>query len=349
MEDLRTVEWVNGKLRILDQTKLPNDFIILEISDYHGVISAIKNMSVRGAPAIGIAAAYGVVLSVWRADDSDRAGFITRANEAIDALKKSRPTAKNLFWALEAMRRTLSKHLNKPLSEVKQALLRKADFILNDDIERCKKIGQYGADLLPIRCSVLTHCNAGALATGGYGTALGIIRAAVERGKQVNVYADETRPLLQGARLTAFELMEDDIDVRLICDSMAGYVMQKGLVNCVVVGADRIAANGDVANKIGTYSLSVLAKEHKIPFIVAAPLSTFDYDLSTGLDIPIEERDADEVRGFMGKTAAPEDVKVFNPAFDITPAANISSIVTEKGVIESPNALKLQEWKNTEK
>lgn len=346
MEDLKTIEWIDGKLRILDQTKLPHELVILEMSDYHGVISAIKNMSIRGAPAIGIAAAYGVVLSVWRADETDRPGFLTGANEAIDALKCARPTAKNLTWALEAMRRTLSKHLNKPIREVKEALLRKAHFILNDDIERCKKIGEYGADLLPIRSSVLTHCNAGALATGGYGTALGVIRAAIAKGKQVNVYVDETRPLLQGARLTAFELMDDDIDVRLICDSMAGYVMQKGLVNCVVVGADRIAANGDAANKIGTYSLSVLAKEHHIPFIIAAPLSTFDFDLSTGREIQIEEREPDEVRGFMGNFAAPPGVKVYNPAFDVTPADNISAIVTEKGVIEQPDKNKLDRLKN---
>lgn len=344
MDEIKAVEWVDGKVRLLDQTQLPNDLVLLEISDHHGIVNAIKRLSVRGAPAIGIAAAYGVVLSIWNADETDRAGFLTKANNATEDLKASRPTAKNLFWALESMRKTMSKNLNRPLHEVKKAMLRKANFILEDDIERCQKMGRYGAELLPIRANVLTHCNAGALATGGHGTALGVIRSAIEMGKQVNVYVDETRPLLQGARLTAFELFEDDIDFRLICDNMAATVMKQGLVNCVVVGADRVAANGDIANKIGTYGLSVLAKEHNIPFYVAAPLSTFDYSLKTGDGIPIEERDSGEIKTFSGTKVAPDQVKVYNPAFDVTPHQYITAIITERGVIKSPDVEKLAEW-----
>ena len=344
MDELQTVLWHNGKVRILDQTKLPVDLVLLEISDYHGVVQSIKSLAVRGAPAIGIAAAFGVVLSVWEADEADRAAFITAANEAINALKQTRPTAKNLFWALEKMRNTMSKNLSRPLREVKKAMLKQAQDILENDIQRCKKIGAFGASLLPFRSTVLTHCNAGALATGAYGTALGIIRAALDQGKKIKVYADETRPLLQGARLTTFELMEDGIDVTLITDSMAACVMKKGLVQVVVVGADRVARNGDVANKIGTYGLAILAKEHKIPFVVAAPMSTFDADLASGEDIPIEERDADEVRKFGGVQIAPEDVNVFNPAFDVTPHSLISALVSELGVIRFPDEEKLAEW-----
>ncbi len=344
MDELQAVQWHNGKVRLLDQTKLPEELILLEISDYQGIVKSIKSLAVRGAPAIGVAAAFGVVLAVWDADEADRAGFLTRANEAIDALKQTRPTARNLFWALEKMRNAMSKNLSKPLRDVKKAMLHQAQDILADDISRCKKIGEHGAGLLPFRCTVLTHCNAGALATGGFGTALGVIRAAIDQGKKIKVYADETRPLLQGARLTTFELMEDDIDVTLITDSMAAYVMKKGLVQVVVVGADRIARNGDVANKIGTYGLAILAREHKIPFIVAAPLSTFDANIRSGDDIPIEERDADEVRRIGGALIAPEDVNVFNPAFDVTPHALISAIVSERGVIRFPTEEKLKEW-----
>ncbi len=344
MDELQAVQWHNGKVRLLDQTKLPQELVLLEISDYHGVVKSINSLAVRGAPAIGVAAAFGVVLAVCNADEVDRAGFITRANQAIDALKQTRPTAKNLFWALEKMRNAMSKNLNKPLREVKNAMLRQAQDILNDDIARCKKIGEHGAGLIPFRCTVLTHCNAGALATGGFGTALGIVRAAIEQGKKIKVFADETRPLLQGARLTTFELMEDDIDVTLITDSMAAYVIKKGLVQVVVVGADRIARNGDVANKIGTYGLAILAKEHKIPFVVAAPLSTFDPDTESGDDIRIEERDADEVRRIGDVLIAPEDVQVFNPAFDVTPNELISALVSERGVVRFPNEEKLKDW-----
>ena len=344
MDDLQTVLWHNGKVRILDQTKLPNEFELLEISDYQGIVSSINSLAVRGAPAIGIAAAFGVVLAVWDADESDRPGFLARANAAINALKETRPTAKNLFWALEKMRNTMSKSLSLPLHEAKKAMLKQAQDVLDDDVKRCKKMGEHGATLLPFRSTVLTHCNAGALATGGYGTALGVIRAAIDQGKKISVYADETRPLLQGARLTAFELMEDEIDVTLITDSMAAHVMKKGLVQVVVVGADRVARNGDVANKIGTYGLAILAKEHKIPFVVAAPISTFDADIAAGDDIPIEERDADEVRMIGNTLIAPEDVKVYNPAFDVTPHELISALVSEQGVIKFPDEEKLKAW-----
>lgn len=344
MDELKAVQWHDGKVRILDQTKLPEELVLLEISDYYGIIDAINSLAVRGAPAIGIAAAFGVVLSVWRADEVDRAVFLTKVNKAIEDLKTTRPTAKNLFWALEQMRTVLSRNLSRPLREVKRAMLHMAQTILDDDIARCRKIGEHGAELLPFRASVLTHCNAGLLATGGYGTALGIVRTAIEKGKKVKVFADETRPLLQGARLTTFELMDEGIDVTLITDSMAAYVMQKGLVNVVVVGADRISRNGDVANKIGTYGLAVLAKEHKIPFVVAAPLSTFDPDLANGDAIPIEERHPDEVRKIGDRFIAPEDVPVLNPAFDVTPHYLISALVSERGVIRFPDESKLKEW-----
>jgi len=344
MEDIHAVQWYHGKVRLLDQTKLPEELVLLEISDHIGIVNAINTLAVRGAPAIGIAAAFGVVLSVWNADESDRPGFLIKANKAVDDLKATRPTAKNLFWALDKMRKVMSTSLSRPLKEVKLAMLRQAEQILNDDIERCKRMGDHGAELLPFRANVLTHCNAGALATGGHGTALGVIRSAIARGKKVTVFADETRPLLQGARLTTFELLEDDIDVTLITDSMAGWVMKNGMVNCVIVGADRIAANGDVANKIGTYSVAVLAQQHNIPFYVAAPLSTFDFTLQSGKDIPIEERNTDEIRNFHGATSAPDDVKVFNPAFDVTPHELITAIISEKGVVKSPDSSTLAEW-----
>jgi len=346
MDDIRAIQWHDGKVRLLDQRLLPNELVLLEISDYRGIVNGIRSMSVRGAPAIGIAAAFGVVLSVWHADEVDRHAFLEKANAAIDALKATRPTAKNLFWALDRMRRVLSRNLSRPLKEIKLALLSEAQSILDDDIERCKRIGRFGAELLPNRCTVLTHCNAGALATGGYGTALGIVRAAIEKGKKVKVFADETRPLLQGARLTAFELMEDDIDVTLICDNTAAYLMKQGRVHFVIVGADRIACNGDVANKIGTYNLAVLAKHHDIPFLVAAPLSTCDFEIASGEEIPIEERDHAEVRHLGSALVAPEEVPVYNPAFDVTPHELITAIVTDAGVAKPPYDQTLAKMRN---
>jgi len=336
MNELPSIAWHNGKVRILDQVQLPEELVMLEISDHHGVVRAIKSMNIRGAPAIGIAAAFGVVLSVWEAPESDRAHFFENVNKAIDDLRVSRPTAKNLFVALERMRHTLTQHLSRPLRDIKQSLLAEAQAILQDDIQRCQKIGKTGAQLLTGSCGVLTHCNAGALATGGQGTALGIIRSAVEQGKKVQVYACETRPLLQGARLTAFELTEDNIPVTVICDNMAAWVMQRGLVQFVIVGADRIARNGDTANKIGTYGLAVLAKSHRIPFYIAAPLTTFDADIRSGDQIPIETRNEDEIRRWQGKQLVPDEAKVLNPAFDITPNQLIDAFITDKGIVRMP-------------
>ncbi len=336
MQDLPTLTWHDGKVRILDQTQLPHELVMLEISDYQGVIQAIKSLAVRGAPAIGVAAAFAVVLSVWHLPDNDRQGFIERANKAIAETRSSRPTAKNLSWAVERMRDVMTRNLNRPLHEIKQVLLQAAQNLLEDDVARCRAIGKHGAALLPDRCAVLTYCNAGALATAGHGTALGVIRTAVEQGKKIQVFACETRPLLQGARLTAFELMEDSIPVTLICDNMAAALMRRGLVQLVLVGADRIAANGDTANKIGTYGLSILAKHHKIPFYVAAPWSTIDMELSNGSGIPIEERHADEIRRFRDQAVAPDDVPVWNPAFDVTPNNLVDIIITEKGVVRPP-------------
>jgi len=338
MQDLPTIAWHDGKVRILDQTQLPHELVMLEISDYPGVIQAIKSLAVRGAPAIGVAAAFAVVLSVWHESDSDRAGFIEKANKAILEVKAARPTAKNLFWAVERMRETMAKNLNRPLHEIRQELLRTAQWLLQDDLQRCQAIGKFGAALLPDRCNILTHCNAGALATAGHGTALGVIRSAVAQGKRIHVFIDETRPLLQGSRLPAFELQEENIPATLICDNMAAALMRRGMVQVVLVGADRIAANGDTANKIGTYGLAVLAKHHNIPFYVAAPWTTIDMELNSGQLIPIEERDADEVRRVQGRPIAPEDIPVWNPAFDVTPNNLIDLFITDRGVVRPPFA-----------
>ncbi|MBN1996453.1 S-methyl-5-thioribose-1-phosphate isomerase [candidate division KSB1 bacterium] len=343
---MKTIEWKNGKVRILDQVRLPNELVLLEISDHHGIVKAIKEMNVRGAPAIGIAAAFGVVLGIWNASDTDRALFLEKSNKAIDDLKATRPTAKDLFWALDRMRKKLSANLNRPVNEIKIELLKEAQNILENNITNCKRIGRNGAALLPANANILTHCNAGALAMGGYGSALGIVRAAVEQSKKVKVYSCETRPLLQGARITCFELMEDDINVTLICDSAAAYVMSQNLVNAVIVGADRIAANGDFANKIGTYGLAVLAKQHHIPFFVAAPLSSIDFDIKTGKEIVIEKRAPEEITKIGDMEIAPEGVPVLNPAFDVTPHQFISALITEKGVIRPPLFEGLSKQKN---
>jgi methylthioribose-1-phosphate isomerase len=310
------LEWKAGKLRLLDQRKLPNEEIWLEYTDYREVARAIRDMVVRGAPAIGCTAAFGYALGV-------RAGVERKV--IFETLRSTRPTAVNLFWALERMSK-----VSDPEVE------REAIAIWQDDIERCLAIGRHGAHLIPDGGTVLTHCNAGALATGGYGTALGVIRAALEAGKQISVYADETRPFLQGARLTAWELARDGIPTTLITDNMAGALMARGEIQVVVVGADRIAQNGDTANKIGTYTVAVLAREHSIPFYVAAPLSTVDLDTPDGAHIPIEERDAREVTHVGAARLAPDGIGVRNPAFDVTPARYIRGIITEAGVAEPP-------------
>ncbi|GAV25094.1 methylthioribose-1-phosphate isomerase [Carboxydothermus islandicus] len=329
-----TMYWKDNTLFLLDQTKLPIEVTYVKLKTYEEVAEAIVSMKVRGAPAIGAAAAYGMVLGVMGfRNDQNLDNYLRNVYET---LKNTRPTAVNLFWALDRMWKKYLEVKNQNFEEIAKALLNEAKSIFYEDIELNKKIGAYGLEVVPENASILTHCNAGALATAGYGTALGVVRAAFAAGKLKRVFADETRPLLQGARLTAFELLEDGIDVTLICDNMAGYVMSLGLVDLVVVGADRVTANGDVANKIGTYSLAILAKEHGIPFYVAAPYSTIDLNLNSGKDIPIEERNPDEVRKIGDRLIAPSKVKVFNPAFDVTPAKYITGIITDRGIVRPP-------------
>ncbi|RME23713.1 MAG: S-methyl-5-thioribose-1-phosphate isomerase [Deltaproteobacteria bacterium] len=334
---LTPVDWKEGRLRLIAQTRLPAEFAWIEPKDVEEVARAIEVLDVRGAPAIGIAAAFGLVIAANAYGGDDAAGCLAAVESAAERLAATRPTAVNLFWALERMKKVARGLQAATAAGIRAALLEEAQKIRAEDIESCRRMGRYGAELLPDPCTVLTHCNAGALATGGYGTALGVIRAAVEAGKKVRVLADETRPLLQGARLTAWELMQDGIDVTLICDDMAGALMSQGLVHACVVGADRIARNGDTANKIGTYTVAVLARHHGIPFYVAAPTSTVDLSLSSGKEIPIEERAAGEVTEPRGVRIAPEGVKVRNPAFDVTPAGLITAIITEQGVARGPD------------
>ena len=338
---MNSIEWRDGKLILLDQTLLPRQEVYLELDDYREVARAIKEMRVRGAPAIGVAAAYGVALGARAIDSQDMADFKVRLGPVCDEIAASRPTAVNLRWAVERMQRVFDGQ-HTPES-AKDALIAEAITIHREDEAINRRIGAHGAGLIQGGGMVMTHCNAGALATAGYGTALGVIRSAIESGTPVRVLATETRPFLQGARLTAWELSQDEIDVTLITDSMAGHFLKSGDVDCVVVGADRIAANGDVANKIGTYSIAVLAKENSVPFYVAAPISTLDLSLTTGDDIPIEERDPREVLEYAGVGVAPEGVKAAHPAFDVTPSHYVSAIITENGIARAPysEALKL--------
>jgi methylthioribose-1-phosphate isomerase len=331
-----TLRWrgdCQGHLRLIDQTRLPLEFVEIECRDVETVWEAIKTLRVRGAPAIGIAAAYGLCLAVQAAAEGDEAAFYKRLNEAADYLASSRPTAVNLFWALDRMRRTAARLRGAAPRDVLAALLAEARAIHEEDRRVCRAIGRYGAELLQAGAGVLTHCNAGGLATADYGTALAVFFTAQEQGKRPHVFVDETRPLLQGARLTAWELAQRGIKATLICDSMAAQVMREGRVQAVVTGADRIAANGDTANKIGTYALAVLARAHEIPFYVAAPTSTFDLTLPDGSGIPIEQRAREEITHGFGRQTAPDGVEVYNPAFDVTPAKYIDAIVTEQGVI----------------
>jgi methylthioribose-1-phosphate isomerase len=330
------IVWQDGVVRMLDQTVLPGEERWLELRDEHAVAEAITSMRVRGAPAIGVAAAYGVALAARRSPAAGLDELLQAIDEAAGALARTRPTAVNLFWALDRMRAAARRAGSA--DECRALLLAEAVAIDEENLQANRRMGALGADLIPHGATVLTHCNAGALATNGYGTALGVIRAAHAAGKGVSVIADETRPLLQGARLTAWELTRDGIPTTLIADNMAGLFMRRGLVTCVIVGADRIAANGDVANKIGTYQVAVLAREHGIPFYVAAPLSTLDLSIPSGDEIPIEERGAEEVRGFGGAQTAPADVAVANPAFDVTPARYVTAIITENGIARPPYA-----------
>jgi len=330
----RTVDYQNGVVRILDQTRLPLETVYLDCTNYHMVAEAIQRLRVRGAPAIGVTAALGVTLGLKEIQTTDFQEFSEKVQEICRVLAATRPTAVNLFWALERIKALL--HKEKSVEAIKKEIEAEAIKILEEDVSINRRMGEYGHELIHDGDVILTHCNAGSLATAGFGTALGVIRAAVSQGKQVKVWADETRPLLQGARLTAWELLEDGIPVTLITDNMAGYFMKQGKIDLVIVGADRIAANGDVANKIGTYSVAVLAKEHGIPFYVAAPLSTIDISLESGEKIPIEERDSREVTHFLGQRIAPEGVEVANPAFDVTPHPYVKGIITEVGVLTPP-------------
>ena len=337
MPTVETLRWVgdcDGELVLLDQTELPVDCLERHCSDLESVCEAIRALRVRGAPAIGIAAAYGVCVGLRGMVDRDVAGLLERLEVVVERLAASRPTAVNLFWALQRMRsRAEALRASTSATSIRRALLTEAQAIHAEDREMCRAIGAHGAPLLEDGMGVLTHCNAGGLATSEYGTALAVLFTAEEQGKRLRVFVDETRPLLQGARLTAWELGQRGIDTTLICDSMAAQVMREGRVQTVVTGADRIAANGDTANKIGTYGLAVLAEAHQIPFYVAAPTNTFDMTLESGEDIPIEERDAREVTHGFGRRTAPRDVGVYNPAFDVTPARLIRGLITERGLI----------------
>ena len=332
----KTIEWRNNTVRMIDQRILPAREVYNVYRDYKGVAKAIKSMVIRGAPAIGVAAAMGVALGALKVRTRDIKVFKRELKKINRLIASTRPTAVNLFWAIERMNGIVDANTHLPVESIKRKLVKEARDICREDIAINKEIGRHGGRLLKKRSTVLTHCNAGALATAGYGTALGVIRGAIKQGKTIRVFADETRPFLQGTRLTAWELKKDGIDVTLITDSMAGVMMAEGLIDAVVVGSDRIAANGDIANKIGTYTVAILAREHKIPFYVAAPLSTIDLNVKDGSGIPIEERDTKEVTHTNGRRVAPKGIKVKNPAFDVTPNRLVTAIITEKGVARRP-------------
>jgi len=332
----KTIEWKNNMVVMIDQRLLPNEEVYRTYMDFLDVAEAIREMVIRGAPAIGVAAAMGIALGAIDIKSKERKEFVKQFNHICNVMAHTRPTAVNLFWAIDRMKKVVKENPKLKADELKERLVEEAKRVYEEDIEINRQMGRHGSKLIKNRATVLTHCNAGALATAGYGTALGVIRAAIEEGKKIKVFADETRPFLQGSRLTAWELMKDGIDTTLITDNMSGYMMKKGLIDAVIVGADRIAANGDVANKIGTYSVAVLAKEHKIPFYVAAPISTIDLKIKSGDSIPIEERDIREVTHIKDVPIAPNAVKVKNPAFDVTPNRFVTAIITEKGIARKP-------------
>jgi methylthioribose-1-phosphate isomerase len=334
---VETIQWTDAGVVMIDQTRLPRETVYVTCRDFLEVAEAIRSMVIRGAPAIGVAAAMGVALGVLQSPDPH--GDI---GVICETLARTRPTAVNLFWAIDRMRRLFDELCTRPLDEMRGRLVEEAQRIKTEDIAINQAIGRHGADLVPDGKTVLTHCNAGALATAGYGTALGVIRAAAGAGKKIDVFADETRPFLQGSRLTAWELAQDGISTTLITDNMAGHFLKSGRIGCVVVGADRVAANGDVANKVGTYSVAVLAKENGVPFYVAAPVSTLDLTLTSGDQIPIEERAASEVTHVFGVAVAPEGIRVANPAFDVTPNRYVTAIITERGVARAPYEQSLQ-------
>jgi methylthioribose-1-phosphate isomerase len=333
---IQTLEWTDRGVVFIDQTKLPTEEVYVTCKTHQEVADVIRNMVVRGAPAIGVAAAMGIALGIKNSKAETGADLKKDFDQIADLIGKTRPTAVNLFWAIGRMKDKFEYLRMRPVPQIKDALIEESQRMHAEDIAANQAMGRHGATLMPASGGVLTHCNAGALATAGYGTALGVIRAAVEQGKKIHVYADETRPFLQGSRLTAWELMKDGIPTTVISDNMAGVMMKQGKIGAIVVGADRIAANGDVANKIGTYTVAILAKEHGIPFYVAAPFSTIDLNTPDGSKIPIEERNAREVTHIAGKQMVPDGVGVENPAFDVTPAKYIAAIITERGVVREP-------------
>ncbi|MFY9907648.1 MAG: S-methyl-5-thioribose-1-phosphate isomerase [Terriglobales bacterium] len=340
---IQTLEWTSRGVVFIDQTKLPTEEIYVTCTTHQQVADAIRNMIVRGAPAIGVAAAMGIALGVKNSKAENAAVLKKELDQICETIRQTRPTAVNLFWAIRRMQEKFETLRSRPIAQIKQALIEEAQRMHAEDIAANQAMGRHGATLMPSSGGVLTHCNAGALATAGYGTALGVIRAAVEAGKKIHVYADETRPFLQGSRLTAWELMKDGIPTTVISDNMAGVMMQQGKIGAIVVGADRIAANGDVANKVGTYTVAVLAKEHGIPFYVAAPISTVDLDTPEGSKIPIEQRSAREVTHIGGRQMTPDGVGIENPAFDVTPAKYVTAIITERGIARAPYDESLRE------
>jgi methylthioribose-1-phosphate isomerase len=343
---IQTLEWTDSGVRFIDQTKLPTEETYVNCTTAEQVADVIRNMVVRGAPAIGVAAAMGIALGIKNSKAEKGADLKKDFDRVADLIGKTRPTAVNLFWAIQRMSDKFEHARMLPIPQIKEVLIEEAKRMHAEDIAANQAMGRHGATLMPSSGGVLTHCNAGALATAGYGTALGVIRAAVEQGKKIHVYADETRPFLQGSRLTAWELMKDGIPTTVISDNMAGAMMKEGKIGAIVVGADRIAANGDVANKIGTYTVAVLAREHEIPFYVAAPFSTIDLATPDGSKIPIEERNGKEVTHIAGKQMVPDGVSVENPAFDVTPAKYVAAIITERGIARAPYQESLQKLKD---
>ena len=333
---ITTIAWQDNKVRMIDQTRLPEELVYLEIDQLEILGEAIKTLRVRGAPALGIAAAFGVLLGLRKAGHDDNASLFSVLDETIRYLRATRPTAVNLSWGLERMRKVAEQNRERPAAEIKQALRQEAQTIWEEDRQICRALGRHGNELVPAAATVITHCNTGALATADFGTALGVLFTAHAHGKKLHVFVDETRPLLQGARLNVWELQHEGIPCTLICDNTAAFVMQRQQVDFCIVGADRIAANGDTANKIGTYSLAVNAQKHGIPFYVAAPISTIDFALASGAEIPIEERSAEEVTNGFGRRTAPAEARVYSPAFDVTPHELIKAIITEAGVMRPP-------------
>jgi methylthioribose-1-phosphate isomerase len=333
---IQTLEWTPNGVVFIDQTKLPTEEVYVTCTTHQQVADVIRNMVVRGAPAIGVAAAMGIALGVKNSKAENAADLKKDFDQICEAIRQTRPTAVNLFWAIRRMKEKFESLSSRSIAQIQQGLIEESQRMHAEDIAANQAMGRHGATLMPSSGGVLTHCNAGALATAGYGTALGVIRAAVEAGKKIHVYADETRPFLQGSRLTAWELMKDGIPTTVISDNMAGVMMQQGKIGAIVVGADRIAANGDVANKVGTYTVAILAKEHGIPFYVAAPISTVDLETPDGSKIPIEQRNKKEVTHIAGKQMVPNGVEIENPAFDVTPAKYVTAIITEHGIARAP-------------